>query len=59
MRRGKILKIRYGLNPNSSSIATNLSYLLISATSAAILVNVLDMAIRLWLGRRRKGSTEK
>jgi len=54
MKRGKILQIRYGLNPNSSSIGANLGFLLLGATSLTILVNLLDVGIRLWWGRNRK-----
>jgi hypothetical protein len=52
--RGKILRIRYGLNPNSSSIGANLGLFLAGATVLTIMVNLLDASIRLWLGRCRK-----
>lgn len=54
MKRGKILRIRYGLNPNSSSIGANLGLLLLGAASLTILVNLLDVAVRLWFGRNRR-----
>ncbi|MDP8223809.1 MAG: hypothetical protein P9L99_10655 [Candidatus Lernaella stagnicola] len=53
MRRGKILRIKWGVNPNSSSIGTDVSLLLFSAAAVTVLVNVLDAALRLWLKRRR------
>ena len=53
MKRGRILRIRYGLNPNSSSIGANLSVLLLGATTLTILVNLADTAIRLWWKRKR------
>lgn len=56
MRKGRILHIRPGVNPNSSSIGTDLSVLLIGVTTATVLVNLLDAALRLWLGRRRSGA---
>ncbi len=56
MKNGKILKTKLGVNPNSSSIGTDVAYLLMSAAAVTVLVNVLDAGVRIWLGRfRRKG----
>jgi hypothetical protein len=57
-RKGKILCIRYGVNPNSSSIGTDLSYLLMGAATIAILVNVLDAGLRIWLRNKRGTGAE-
>lgn len=58
MRKGRLIKIQFGVNPNSSSIGTDLTYLLMSAAAVTVLVNVLDAALRLWLGRRRKADAQ-
>ena len=54
MKKGKILKVRVGCNPNSSSLGSDVSLLLMGAVSATLLVNLLDAGIRLWLARKRK-----
>ena len=51
--RIKILKIRFGVNPNSSSIGSDLGWLLMGAAAVTFAVNFLDAGIRLWLKRRR------
>ena len=53
MRKGKILKMKFGVNPNSSSIGSDLTYLLMGAAAITLLVNFMDVGIRLWLGRNR------
>jgi len=57
-RKGKILHVRFGLNPNSSSLGANLGMLLIGATALAILVNLTDAGLRIWLKNRRSGAGE-
>ena len=54
MKRGRILGVKYGVNPNSSSIGSDLSVLLMGAVAATLAVNLLDAAIRLWLFRGKK-----
>ena len=54
MKKGKILKVRAGVNPNSSSLGSDLSLLLMGAVSVMLLVNLLDAGIRLWFARKRK-----
>ena len=54
MRKGRILKLRLGTNPNSSSLGSDVSLLLVGAVSAMLLVNLLDAGIRLWFARHRK-----
>ena len=53
MKKGRILKMKFGVNPNSSSIGTDLTYLLMGAVTVTVLINLLDAGIRLWLGRNR------
>ena len=45
--------MKFGVNPNSSSIGTDLTYLLMGAVTVTVLINLLDAGIRLWLGRNR------
>jgi len=54
LKKGKILRMKFGVNPNSSSIGTDVSYLLMGAVAVTLLVNFLDAAVRLWLGRARR-----
>ena len=53
LKKGKILKLRVGVNPNSSSLGSDVSLLLMGAVTLMLLVNVLDAGIRLWLARKR------
>ena len=57
-RKGKILHVRFGLNPNSSSLGANLGMLLIGATTLTLLVNLADVGLRIWLKNRRSGAGE-
>ena len=54
LKKGKILKLRVGVNPNSSSLGSDVSLLLMGAVSVMLLVNLLDAGIRLWFARKRK-----
>ncbi len=58
-KRGRILGIKPGVNPNSSSIGSDLTVLLIGSTALFFLVNAVDLGIRLWLGRGRKHADDK
>ena len=53
-KKGRILGIKLGVNPNSSSIGSDLSVLLIGSTALFFMVNLLDAGLRLWLGRARR-----
>jgi len=59
MRKGKILRIKFGYNPNSSSLGSDLSFLLMSAAALTVLVNLVDAGLRLWRGRRRRNVVAK
>lgn len=59
MKKGKILHIKFGVNPNSSSIGSDLSYILMGVVTAFFLVNLLDVGIRIWLGRKKGAGVEK
>jgi hypothetical protein len=53
-KRGRVLGIKPGVNPNSSSIGSDLRVLLMGATTLFLLVNLVDAGLRLWLGRARR-----
>ncbi len=57
-RKGKILHVRVGLNPNSSSLGANLSYFLIGASALTVLINLADAALRIWLKKGRSKAGE-
>lgn len=50
MRRGRILAIKWGMNPNSSSLGVDVTFLLASATVLAAVTPVIGALLR-W--RRR------
>jgi hypothetical protein len=50
-RRGKVLAVKLGYNPNSSSLGADVTFLLLGATSVAILGPVVAAAVRLALRR--------
>ena len=59
MKKGKILRVKFGVNPNSSSIGSDLSYILMGVITAFFLVNLLDAGIRIWFGRKKGADLEK
>lgn len=54
MRKGKILRLKLGFNPNSSSLGSDVSQLLMGAVALTVLVNLFDSGIRLLIGLRRR-----
>ena len=50
MRRGKILAIKWGMNPNSSSLGVDVTFLLVGATVLAAITPVIGALLR-WRGR--------
>ena len=50
MRRGRILAIKWGMNPNSSSLGVDVTFLLVGATVLAAVTPVIGALLR-W--RRR------
>ncbi|MDP8255426.1 MAG: hypothetical protein P9M14_06735 [Candidatus Alcyoniella australis] len=46
--RGRILKVKIGVNPNSSSLGTDLQVILFGATALGLLTTFLSTAIRIW-----------
>ena len=45
-RRGRILAIKWGMNPNSSSLGVDVTLLLLGATALAIVTPVIGALLR-------------
>jgi hypothetical protein len=50
-RRGKILAVKWGLNPNSSSLGVDVTFLLFGAAFVSMLTPVVGALVR-WRPRR-------
>jgi hypothetical protein len=50
-RRGRILAVKWGLNPNSSSLGVDVTFLLFGAGFVALLTPIVGAMLRL---RRKK-----
>ena len=50
-RRGRILAVKWGLNPNSSSLGADVTFLLFGATALGMLTPIIAALVRY----RRKG----
>ena len=46
MKRGRILAIKWGMNPNSSSLGVDVTFLLVGATALAVLTPMVGALIR-------------
>jgi hypothetical protein len=46
VRRGKILAIKWGMNPNSSSLGVDVTFLLVGATVLAAVTPVIGALLR-------------
>jgi len=46
MAKGRILAIKWGMNPNSSSLGVDVTFLLVGATALAIVTPVLGALLR-------------
>jgi len=46
MARGRILAIKWGMNPNSSSLGVDVTFLLVGATALAIATPVIGALLR-------------
>ncbi|HEY4243481.1 MAG TPA: hypothetical protein VGM88_26895 [Kofleriaceae bacterium] len=46
MQRGRILAVKWGMNPNSSSLGVDVTFLLVGATALAVLTPVLGALLR-------------
>ena len=54
-RRGRILAIKWGMNPNSSSLGVDVTFLLVGATALALATPVIGAILR-W--RRNKPAVD-
>jgi hypothetical protein len=55
-RRGKILAVKWGLNPNSSSLGVDVTFLLIGATMLSFATPVIGAMLRLRRPGKRDGA---
>ncbi|HSN25539.1 MAG TPA: hypothetical protein VLT45_04615 [Kofleriaceae bacterium] len=46
MKRGRILAIKWGMNPNSSSLGVDVTFLLVGATALAIATPIIGALLR-------------
>ena len=46
MRRGRVLAIKWGMNPNSSSLGVDVTFLLVGATVLAAVTPVVGALLR-------------
>jgi hypothetical protein len=46
MARGRILAIKWGMNPNSSSLGVDVTFLLVGATALALATPVIGALLR-------------
>ena len=46
MRRGKVLAIKWGMNPNSSSLGVDVTFLLVGAKVLAAMTPVIGAVLR-------------
>jgi hypothetical protein len=53
MKRGRILAVKWGVNPNSSSLGVDVTFLLAGATALAVLTPVVGALIR-WRRAKRE-----
>jgi hypothetical protein len=46
VKRGRILAIKWGMNPNSSSLGVDVTFLLLGATALAVVTPVIGALLR-------------
>jgi hypothetical protein len=46
VKRGRILAIKWGMNPNSSSLGVDVTFLLVGATALAIATPIIGALLR-------------
>ena len=54
-RRGRILAVKWGYNPNSSSLGVDVTFLLFGMAAVALLTPIISLILRM----RRRALTEK
>lgn len=58
MKRGRILAIKWGMNPNSSSLGVDVTFLLIGATALAAVTPIVGALLRLRTARATRAATK-
>lgn len=46
MRRGRVLAIKWGMNPNSSSLGVDVTFLLVGTTALAMVTPIVGALLR-------------
>jgi hypothetical protein len=54
-RRGRVLAVKWGYNPNSSSLGVDVTFLLFGMAAVALLTPIISLILRM----RRRTLTEK
>ncbi len=57
-KRGRILRVAPGYNPNSSSLGVDVSFLLFGSMAVTAMTLVISTALRLWRHREQAAGTE-
>jgi hypothetical protein len=55
-KRGRILRVAPGYNPNSSSLGVDVSFLLFGSMAVTAMTLVVSTALRLWKRREQPGA---
>lgn len=55
-KRGRILRVAPGYNPNSSSLGVDVSFLLFGSMAVTAMTLVVSTALRLWKRREQPGT---
>lgn len=58
-KKGRILAVKWGLNPNSSSLGVDVTFLLVGATLLSLATPVIGALLRLKRSRKNNGTTAK
>lgn len=53
MRRGRVLAVKLGVNPNSSSLGVDVTFLLFGMTVITVLTPVFSFLLRVFSQRKR------
>lgn len=51
MKRGRVLAIKWGMNPNSSSLGVDITFLLAGATAVALATPIIGTLLRIRAAR--------
>ena len=46
VKRGRILAVKWGMNPNSSSLGVDVTFLLVGATALAVVTPIIGALLR-------------